>query len=193
MVNVVKVSCKLVVSVSLLLVIILLTTKPTFANPGVKYVGPGMSNTEEHMRGTRCVQQALHITEDGLFGQQTYDAVRAFQQAHGLSVDGIVGPNTGDQLIGFTTDPYSCAQWIPTSYTIMEDNGQLQTGGQVVNPERVREGVVPIGGSVKDCLVEGVKASFSVGGIVKVLWKHKFELDPIVAAGDAVGCILLGT
>ncbi|MBR5301505.1 MAG: peptidoglycan-binding protein [Clostridia bacterium] len=37
---------------------------------------------------------------DGIFGQWTYDAVRAFQKDHGLSVDGIAGKNTQNALYG---------------------------------------------------------------------------------------------
>ena len=40
-------------------------------------------------------------TADGVFGQWTYDAVRAFQKDHGLSVDGIAGKNTLRALYGY--------------------------------------------------------------------------------------------
>ena len=44
-------------------------------------------------------QQALdnrgyHLSVDGAFGQQTYNAARWFQATHGLGVDGVVGPHT---------------------------------------------------------------------------------------------------
>lgn len=38
------------------------------------------------------IQKALGITADGIFGAQTYGAVREFQRKHGLVVDGRVGP-----------------------------------------------------------------------------------------------------
>ena len=37
---------------------------------------------------------------DGIYGQWTYDAVRAYQKDVGLSVDGIAGRNTQNKLYG---------------------------------------------------------------------------------------------
>ena len=37
---------------------------------------------------------------DGIYGQWTYDGVRAFQKDHGLAVDGIAGKNTQNALYG---------------------------------------------------------------------------------------------
>ena len=37
---------------------------------------------------------------DGIYGQWTYDAVRAFQRDRGLSVDGIAGRDTQNALYG---------------------------------------------------------------------------------------------
>ena len=151
-----------------------------------------MRNTAQEIQGTQCVQQALNITEDGLFGPQTYGAIKAFQEAHGLSVDGIVGPQTGDQLLGLTRDPYFCAKWVPTSFMLMDNNGNLAEGGQVINPAKVLDpgAITAQGGSLKDCLVKGAKGSFTFGGIVKVLWKHKLDLDPYIMAADTVACLL---
>ena len=39
-------------------------------------------------------------TADGIYGQWTYDAVKAYQKDHGLSVDGIAGKNTQNSLYG---------------------------------------------------------------------------------------------
>ena len=39
-------------------------------------------------------------TADGIYGQWTYDAVRAYQKDVGLAVDGIAGRNTQNKLYG---------------------------------------------------------------------------------------------
>ena len=39
-----------------------------------------------------------YVAMDGLFGQETYDAVLTFQSLYGLDVDGIVGRNTWDMI-----------------------------------------------------------------------------------------------
>ena len=55
----------------------------------------------------RRLQQALRNlgytqikSVDGIYGKQTYDAVRAFQKNNGLSVDGIAGRSTQNRLYG---------------------------------------------------------------------------------------------
>lgn len=71
-----------------------------------KLVGYGhyTSGTE-----VRCAQILLgllnyNVLVDGLFGNDTYNAVVSFQRRYGLSADGIVGSATWDKL-GRLTDP----------------------------------------------------------------------------------------
>lgn len=42
------------------------------------------------------------LEEDGIFGEKTYEAVKAFQGSQGISVDGIVGEATWGALVAKT-------------------------------------------------------------------------------------------
>lgn len=48
-------------------------------------------------------QQGYKLDEDGIFGQNTQNAVKEYQQKMGLDVDGIVGTNTWGSLDGTNT------------------------------------------------------------------------------------------
>ena len=50
----------------------------------------------------KVLQARLNLVADGIFGQLTEEAVKAFQKAHYLTADGIVGPKTWEKL-GFNT------------------------------------------------------------------------------------------
>lgn len=49
------------------------------------------------------IQQALHLLPDGIFGNQTEEAVKEFQKEKGLKPDGIVGPSTMSKLVPLMT------------------------------------------------------------------------------------------
>lgn len=44
------------------------------------------------------LQRLLHLTDDGIFGEQTGKAVIEYQKAHGLVADGVVGDKTWEAL-----------------------------------------------------------------------------------------------
>ena len=56
-------------------------------------IGP-TSKGETNKTATIMLQSCLHITEDGIYGNGTVNAVKNFQKAHGLTADGICGPIT---------------------------------------------------------------------------------------------------
>ena len=60
----------------------------------------GATGTEV-MQLQRALNRAgCKLTVDGVFGNDTYNAVLAFQATNNLTIDGIVGPNTWDKLNG---------------------------------------------------------------------------------------------
>jgi peptidoglycan hydrolase-like protein with peptidoglycan-binding domain len=69
--------------------------------------GPGVAAVQDAFAD---LQYDLHISfkrsgkADGIFGEETDQAVRQFQRRHGLTVDGVVGTNTLAQLDGIIAD-----------------------------------------------------------------------------------------
>lgn len=49
---------------------------------------------------TKLIQEKLFIKSDGIFGKDTYNAVKKYQTDNKLSADGIVGKNTWRKLLG---------------------------------------------------------------------------------------------
>lgn len=66
------------------------------------YVGPGCANTYNAVMGAQILLngEGYSIAKDGLFGNETYNAIMDYQTAHGLSCDGIIGPITWKSLLG---------------------------------------------------------------------------------------------
>lgn len=55
----------------------------------------------------RELQKLLGLHADGIFGNETLNAVKAFQKAHNLTVDGVVGKNTLGKLEAKLDGKYS--------------------------------------------------------------------------------------
>lgn len=83
----------------------------------------------------RSLQSAIGATQDGVFGQETFDRLRSFQYEHNLEADGIVGPRTwkavfnGDMPNGSIEaellDPYKNMKWSAKYVDWLKD--KLQT------------------------------------------------------------------
>lgn len=56
--------------------------------------------TYQYKNCTKLVQRLLGTKQDGLCGQQTADAIKAFQQKNGLAADSSCGPQTWKKLLG---------------------------------------------------------------------------------------------
>ncbi len=61
---------------------------------------PGDSGEDIRVVQTRLGVLGYSVEADGIYGQATAGAVRAFQEEHGLEADGLIGPITYRALIG---------------------------------------------------------------------------------------------
>lgn len=61
---------------------------------GVRVLRLGSSGPDVVVFQRMLASRGYSVADDGKFGQQTHNAVRAFQAAQGLTVDGVVGPQT---------------------------------------------------------------------------------------------------
>ncbi|MBU2666279.1 peptidoglycan-binding protein [Actinoplanes bogorensis] len=69
---------------------------------GVKLAGPCVVTLQERLK---AVDTSLVLDVDGIFGQDTLNAVIAFQQAKQIRADGVVGAVTADALSAAASSP----------------------------------------------------------------------------------------
>lgn len=69
------------------------------------------------------VQRMLGITQDGIFGSETHNAVASFQAAHGLAVDGVVGAKTFAALRASDPGSYSMSATTPSTIPVQSTSG----------------------------------------------------------------------
>ncbi|MFD7626576.1 peptidoglycan-binding protein [Streptomyces sp. NPDC059851] len=96
---------------------------PANAVPGAPWIGYGKTNTYNGVKCFQVLANSLHwqtgyhtVDEDGLFGPDTYGAIRAFQDWAGLPQDGVVGPDTGSAILSATQDGdgNGCYSYLPS-------------------------------------------------------------------------------
>ena len=140
-------------------------TPGTTSGSNSGHIGPGYTSTPG---GVRCVQGAVGVIMDGHYGQATYTAVKQFQASHGLTVDGIVGPTTGDVIIAALPDAvrFDCARVVPTTVSIMDDHGNIATGGTAYNegPNGDPGAAIDNGKPLGTCLANGIKGAIEGPG-----------------------------
>src|SRR5689334_1801526 len=67
---------------------------PLFSLKKPNMKGPGIRAIQQQLKAQGFLAGAV----DGVYGQDTAAAVKAFQAAHGLEADGVVGPQTRQAL-----------------------------------------------------------------------------------------------
>jgi len=70
--------------------------QPSLTNPVLRQ---GDSGQEVVILQNALINAGFRVFADGIFGQHTEDAVRAFQNANGLTADGVVGARTWAALL----------------------------------------------------------------------------------------------
>ncbi|WP_250034689.1 peptidoglycan-binding domain-containing protein [Paractinoplanes maris] len=179
------------------------TGSAAHANPGIRYVGPS-NHYVNPPEGVRCVQRVLGVDADGQFGDATYAAVMRFQVEHGVMADGIVGPATGDLVVLATeeADRFTCARFLPTTFILMDDDGDTAEGGTVHNRRADGDAgaAVSLGKPIGGCVVDGVKSHLTgPGRLAKVIWKRRLPTaaewrkapNPFLFTGGLLYCTLL--
>jgi hypothetical protein len=115
-----------------------------------------------------------------------------------------VGPLTGSVIL--TTLPegerFSCARYVPSTFYLMDDNGQLAEGGTVYNQQANGDlGAAVAGGKpLGKCVVDGIKSHFQgPGRLAKILWKRRMPTpaewkaapNPVLFTGGMIYCYAL--
>lgn len=139
---------------------------------------------------------------DGYYGQATYTAVKQF---HGLTVDGIIGPATGDVIIAALPDAvrFDCARVVPTTVYIMDDHGNIATGGTAYNeaPNGDPGAAIDSGKPLGTCLANGIKGALEgPGRLIKIVWQRRLltpkewtkEPNPWLFSGGLIYCYVVG-
>ncbi len=88
---------------------------PASAHTGYRNICEGCGNS---YNAVWCVQIAVNVTADGVFGPTTKQGVENFQSKRGLTVDGVVGPQTGNAIVSVDTSKGhgNCYNYVPTTY-----------------------------------------------------------------------------
>jgi lysozyme family protein len=114
-------------------------TRPQTDSNAWAQVVAGNAILRDGSRGpaVRLLQEKLHelgyrVARDGVFGQQTQLAVKAFQTHHQLGVDGRVGPQTAAAL-GATAEPIPEPEVLHPVEVFMRSHPEVKTAQEFIN------------------------------------------------------------
>ncbi|WP_160169019.1 peptidoglycan-binding domain-containing protein [Bradyrhizobium sp. Ai1a-2] len=119
------------------------------------------------------LQNLLGIAADGVFGDDTENAVRSFQANNNLFVDGIVGSHTWGVLLA--SSPFKNEKPTDTmlAQEVVDEIIRNAAGSNLVGVKWKDRGVAPIG------YVKGMAATY---GLVYAKWKAKDSAALVMAA-----------
>lgn len=122
------------------------------------------------------LQNLLGVASDGVFGEETENAVRAFQQKHDLFVDGIVGSHTWGMLQdGAPAGGAARPGHVTLAPEVVDEIARAAAGSSLASVEwKGKRGVAPIG------YIKGMAVTY---GLVYAKWKAK---DPAAMAMAAM-------
>lgn len=94
-------------------------------------IGYGSSGSDVKKLQQLLNDNGYNLSVDGVYGDKTQAAVKAYQQANGLTVDGIAGDNTWNSLTGFK--PGANATTMGTSTNTKTTSGSTGTSAKAAS------------------------------------------------------------
>ena len=127
----------------------------------------------------------LSSEADGVFGQATYDAVKAFQRKNGLTADGRVGRATAEALgVSLTGGTLSADLWQETELSLL---ARLVSGEARGEPYvgQVAVAAVVLNRVRHDGFPDTISGVIFQSGAFDAVWDGQFDMEPTDASRRA--------